>query len=87
MTKSDNSGVGKSKLADRFRWLLTDDFQQKGRVVDKLRDLYLTKLLPIEKQYFFEKFHSPPMGDADFDPKPMVLVVGQYSTGKSTLIR
>lgn len=28
-----------------------------------------------------------PLEDADFDNKPMVLLVGQYSTGKTTFIR
>jgi len=29
----------------------------------------------------------PYMSDADFDAKPMVLLIGQYSTGKTTFIR
>ena len=35
----------------------------------------------------FHDFHSPPLDDADFDAKPMILLVGQYSTGKTTFIR
>uniref|UniRef100_A0A8B9RAY4 Dynamin-type G domain-containing protein n=1 Tax=Astyanax mexicanus TaxID=7994 RepID=A0A8B9RAY4_ASTMX len=35
----------------------------------------------------FHDFHSPALEDADFDNKPMVLLVGQYSTGKTTFIR
>ena len=29
----------------------------------------------------------PPLNDPDFDAKPMILFVGQYSTGKTSLIR
>lgn len=56
-------------------------------VTEGLRSLYRKKLLPIEEHYGFHDFHSPSLEDADFDNKPMVLVVGQYSTGKTTLIR
>ena len=52
-------------------------------VVEGLRNIYKTKLLPIEQQYKFHEFHSPPLQDADFSAKPMVLLVGQYSTGES----
>ena len=58
-----------------------------GSVNDGLRKLYVQKLLPLETQYHFHEFHSPPLDDADFNSKPMVLLVGQYSTGKTTLIR
>ena len=37
--------------------------------------------------YRFHDFHSPPLDDADFDAKPMILLVGQYSTGKTTFIK
>ncbi|NXI65328.1 EHD4 protein, partial [Anseranas semipalmata] len=52
-----------------------------------LRDLYLRKLLPLEEHYRFHDFHSPALEEADFENKPMVLLVGQYSTGKTTFIR
>ena len=44
--------------------------------------IYKEKLLPLEKEYKFHDFHSPALGDADFSAKPMVMLVGQYSTGK-----
>ncbi|XP_061437442.1 EH domain-containing protein 1-like [Lethenteron reissneri] len=52
-----------------------------------LKKLYRTRLLPLEEHYSFHSFHSPALEDADFDNKPMVLLVGQYSTGKTTFIR
>ncbi|XP_010868821.3 EH domain-containing protein 2 [Esox lucius] len=58
-----------------------------NRVTKELKYLYFKKLLPIEKQYGFHHFHSPSLEDSDFDNKPMVLVMGQYSTGKTTFIR
>ena len=56
-------------------------------VTEGLKSLYRKKLLPLESYYGFHDFHSASMEDADFDNKPMVLVVGQYSTGKTTFIR
>ncbi|KAM8854425.1 EH domain-containing protein 2-like [Synchiropus picturatus] len=56
-------------------------------VTEELKNLYYKRLLPIEKRYSFHLFHSPSYEDADFDHKPMVLVMGQYSTGKTTFIR
>lgn len=56
-------------------------------VVDGLRKLYFKTLKPLEEAYLFNDFHSPAMSDPDFVAKPMVLLVGQYSTGKTTFIR
>ncbi|XP_064148215.1 EH domain-containing protein 4 isoform X2 [Loxodonta africana] len=56
-------------------------------VTGGLRSLYLRKVLPLEEAYRFHEFHSPALEDADFENKPMILLVGQYSTGKTTFIR
>ncbi|XP_034556680.1 EH domain-containing protein 2-like [Notolabrus celidotus] len=56
-------------------------------VTEELKNLYNKRLLPIEKYYSFHHFHSPSYEEADFNNKPMVLVMGQYSTGKTTFIR
>jgi len=52
-----------------------------------LKKLYMNKLKPLEDMYKFHDFHSPPLDEADFDSKPMILLVGQYSTGKTTFIK
>ena len=56
-------------------------------VIDGLKKVYKNKLLPLEQTYKFHDFHSPMLDDSDFDSKPMVLLVGQYSTGKTSFIR
>ena len=58
-----------------------------GSVIEGLKKIYKSKLLPLEQAYKFHEFHSPPLDDSDFESKPMVLLVGQYSTGKTTFIR
>ena len=39
------------------------------------------------QEYNFHDFHSPALDDPDFDARPMVMLVGQYSTGKTKFIR
>lgn len=56
-------------------------------VTEGLQKFYREKLLPIERDHLFHQFYSPEMTDADFASAPMVLLMGQYSTGKSTFIR
>jgi len=41
----------------------------------------------LEAKYKFHDFHSPLMDDIDFKAKPIVLLVGQYSVGKTSFIR
>lgn len=55
--------------------------------LSQLKDIYNSKLLPLEKRYSYHEYHLPLLTDQDFDAKPMVLFVGQYSTGKTSMIR
>ncbi|XP_053908787.1 EH domain-containing protein 2 [Cuculus canorus] len=73
-----------------FSWLRKQEKKNPEvvhTVTEGLKNLYKKKLLPVEEFYRFHEFHSPALEEADFDTKPMVLVVGQYSTGKTTFIR
>uniref|UniRef100_A0A8C6MDI1 EH-domain containing 4 n=1 Tax=Nothobranchius furzeri TaxID=105023 RepID=A0A8C6MDI1_NOTFU len=63
------------------------DGEMYQTVTEGLQTLYHKKLLPLEETYLFHDFHSPALEGADFQSKPMVLLVGQYSTGKTTFIR
>jgi GTPase SAR1 family protein len=63
------------------------DIASKSRaVIDGLKKLYAQKLRPLEKKYGYDDFHSPLWSDADFDAKPQVLMIGQYSVGKTSFI-
>lgn len=72
-----------------FSFLKSDKNTQEevGNVIGELKKIYKSKLLPLEEHYQFHDFHSLKFEDADFDAKPMILLVGQYSTGKTTFIR
>ncbi|CDO98110.1 unnamed protein product [Coffea canephora] len=56
-------------------------------VTDGLKRLYNEKLRPLEVTYHFNDFGSPLLTNSDFDAKPMVMLLGQYSTGKTTFIK
>lgn len=75
-----------------FSYLGKDEKRRKNQdiyenVTEGLKNIYKQKLLPLEKEYNFHDFHSPALDDPDFDAKPLVMLVGQYSTGKTTFIR
>uniref|UniRef100_A0A7S4B9K4 Calmodulin n=1 Tax=Chrysotila carterae TaxID=13221 RepID=A0A7S4B9K4_CHRCT len=56
-------------------------------VSDGLKQLYRSKIRPVEENYRFGEFYSPLLTDSDFDAKPMVLLLGQYSVGKTSFIK
>ncbi|EXB63267.1 EH domain-containing protein 1 [Morus notabilis] len=56
-------------------------------IIDGLKRLYIKKLKPLEATYRFNDFVSPALTNSDFDAKPMVMLLGQYSTGKTTFIK
>lgn len=50
-------------------------------VLEGIKKIYANKIKPLEQMYQYDIFHSPVLRDSDFDAKPMVLLLGQYSTG------
>ena len=61
--------------------------QRDNAVVEELISLYQNKLLPIEKKFLFHKFHAPEILPSELSAKPQILLLGQYSTGKTSFIR
>ena len=59
----------------------------KDLIFGGLKRLYRKKIRPLELSSKYGHFHSPPLSPSDFDAKPMVLLVGQYSVGKTSFIR
>ena len=60
---------------------------EAGAKIQEIQLFYQNQVLPLEEKYLFHTFHSPPMKAADFSAKPLVMLVGQYSTGKTTALR
>jgi len=55
-------------------------------VAEGLAELYLSRILPLESAFKFGSFFSAPLVRADFTAKPSVLLLGAYSTGKTSFI-
>lgn len=53
---------------------------------ESLFKVYQTHILPLEERYGYHKFATPALREADFLAKPTVLLLGQYSTGKTSMI-
>mmetsp|Transcript_16194 Transcript_16194/g.23999 ORF Transcript_16194/g.23999 Transcript_16194/m.23999 type:complete len:572 (-) Transcript_16194:214-1929(-) len=65
--------------------------RQSKKITQGLKTLYKAKLKSIESKYELYNIGLLPTNgeilDAEFDAKPMVLLLGQYSTGKTTFLR
>ncbi|RUP13679.1 P-loop containing nucleoside triphosphate hydrolase protein [Jimgerdemannia flammicorona] len=84
-TSRTPSFTGSSRQAN-VTATLTQDNEYKV-IIDGLKKIYKQKIKPLETMYNFEGFHSAPLTDSDIEAKPMILLIGQYSTGKTTFIR
>jgi EH domain-containing protein 3/EH domain-containing protein 1 len=56
-------------------------------LLDGLKTIYKSKIKPIEEAFHYDYFQSASLTDTDIDAKPMVLLLGQYSVGKTTFIK
>jgi len=56
-------------------------------ILEGIASLYRNNIRDLESKYKFPDFHSPLMDDIDFKAKPIVLLVGQYSVGKTSFIK
>jgi len=65
--------------------LKTDD--PSNEVAYGLQRVYKKVLQPLEEKTKFNQFLATKYDDMDFESKPIILVVGPYSVGKSTFIK
>lgn len=56
-------------------------------ILERLKTLYATKLRPLEEKSLYHELREPALSGAWFDARPMVLLLGQYSVGKTSFIR
>ncbi|CAG8771489.1 302_t:CDS:1, partial [Dentiscutata heterogama] len=76
--------MANSNRGNNFNNVKNDEYKV---VTDGLKKIYNQKIKSLETTYNFEGFHSPPLTDSDIEAKPIVLLMGQYSTGKTTFIK
>lgn len=58
-----------------------------GSVSEALLGLYTGKVKDVERDMLFDRFTTSLLSDAELLAKPMVLLLGQYSSGKTSFIR
>lgn len=61
--------------------------KKDSSVVRKLWELYANTVRPVEELSSFHHFHLPPLSSEELEARPQVLFLGQYSTGKTSMIR
>jgi len=61
--------------------------ERHAAMMDSLKDIYMAKIKPLETQFAFPSFYSSEMSPGDFDSAPLVVLIGQYSVGKTSFIR
>lgn len=61
--------------------------KKDSSVVRRLWHLYANTVRPIEEQSCFSHFHYAPLSAEEIEARPQVLFLGQYSTGKTSMIR
>lgn len=76
----DTSGATESPSMDLSAF-------DKEFILRGLARLYRKKILPLELSSRYGHFHSPPLSPSDFDAPPMILMLGQYSVGKTSFIK
>jgi len=66
------------------------DFRDRASqraVLRKLWKIYAETVLPLEQQFFYQHFGAPPISLEEFEARPQVLLLGQYSTGKTSMVQ
>ena len=75
----------KPKASKKKKKILTA--AECGSIIDGLKHIYFTRIKKIEEEFKFGSFFSPCLTEGDFDAKPQILLLGQYSTGKTTFVK
>lgn len=58
----------------------------KHPLLKQLYQVYKNHVVPLEHSYSYSKFSTPELTEADFLAAPVVLLLGQYSTGKTSML-
>jgi len=53
----------------------------------QVASVYQNYVEPLEKDFQYQTFGQPPLTPSEFTAKPMLLLLGQYSTGKTSFIK
>ena len=77
-------GFSKAGSSSKEKAFAAPDFRS---VQDAIVGLYQQKIKDLEESTLYHNFGSAPLSPGEVKARPMVLLIGQYSTGKTTFIR
>ena len=61
--------------------------EQFHTVLEGLKNIYKNNIRPLEEMYKFDCFFSQCLENVDIEAKPMVLLLGSYSVGKTSFVK
>lgn len=79
--------LGKQHTSYKRKKADTAKLDRSQVVTQGLAELYADRIRNLEETYCFPKFHTALLNPVDFNAKPIVLLMGQYSVGKTSFIK
>jgi GTPase SAR1 family protein len=86
--EDDTTGTTTTAADSEVSLKLAQQAFDKDYIFEGLKRMYRKKIMPLEIASRYAHFsQSPPLSPSDFDARPMILLIGQYSVGKTSFIR
>jgi len=79
--------AGSHAPAEPERAAASESRAQERQAMRRLWQIYSRSVLPAESKSHFEHFSARPITAEEFESRPQVLLLGQYSTGKTSMVR
>ncbi|KAL6461963.1 hypothetical protein MHYP_G00301080 [Metynnis hypsauchen] len=76
----------RSHIDDTLRLAIAEPSEKFSATLKKLQHIYHTAIKPMEQAYKYKELRQHEVSDAEIASKPMVLFLGPWSVGKSTMI-
>lgn len=62
-------------------------YASERNVLRRVWQMYADVVLPLEQKSAYDHFCAPPISVEEFEARPQVLLLGQYSTGKTSMVQ
>ncbi|XP_056303209.1 sarcalumenin-like [Danio aesculapii] len=76
----------RSHIEETLRLATAEPSREYVDALKKLQEVYNTAIKPLEKAYKYNELRQHEVSDAEITSKPMVLFLGPWSVGKSSMI-
>uniref|UniRef100_A0A8C1WB89 Sarcalumenin n=1 Tax=Cyprinus carpio TaxID=7962 RepID=A0A8C1WB89_CYPCA len=85
-TRSGRATRDQSHIKETLRLATAEPSQEFVDALKKLQHVYNTAIKPLDKAYKYNELRQHEVSDAEITSKPMVLFLGPWSVGKSSMI-